>query len=384
MLRLIETYTKIQRYNYMITKDELLKKIGELLDELKTQHELLTKGNEGERKLETELFEANASYFASHVSILNKLISSDQEAVDTGSTAAGQETGIVDDADDEDLPEVNPEPVEETIFTPATVVPEEKPDKEDEADEDYDSGQNDDEDQTTQEDQAGQEEYSPDQDNAEGAQDESAEEQDEVKMDDEPDHNDEPDQADEVEANPDEEGAEEAVADEEEPEEAAGDAEKMGYAANQVKQHEDTATGASANENGRARTVVQEVQIEKKEVTIPDEQPSRPLTLNERLSAQRTQQAGSYYQAPSSLQQSPQRVSDLKTAISLNDKLLFIRDLFNGYSLAYSEAIELLNRFDNFADAQAFLEKNYAEKNNWASKQQAAEKLYGILRKKFG
>ncbi len=323
----------------MITKDELLKRIGELLDELKAQHELLTKGDEREGKLETELFEANASYFASHVSILNKLISSDQETADTGKTAAEQETGVAGVAADEGLPEVNPEPVEETIFTPATVVPAEKPEKEDKGDED--SGQRDGEDQTEQEEQ------SAGRDTVEAAQDEPAGEQDEVESDNEDDRGEEPDKAESVEAHQDEEGVEEAVADEEDP-------------------------------------VVQEVQIEKKEVTIPDEPPSRPLTLNERLSAQRTQQAGSYYQAPSApLQQPPQRVSDLKTAISLNDKLLFIRDLFNGYSLAYSEAIELLNRFDNFADAQAFLEKNYAEKNNWASKQQAAEKLYGILRKKF-
>ena len=74
---------------------------------------------------------------------------------------------------------------------------------------------------------------------------------------------------------------------------------------------------------------------------------------------------------------------DLKSSISLNDKLLFIRDLFNGYSLAYSEAIELLNRYVTFAEADAFLQTNYALKNNWAEKPQTVEKLYAILRKKF-
>jgi hypothetical protein len=77
-------------------------------------------------------------------------------------------------------------------------------------------------------------------------------------------------------------------------------------------------------------------------------------------------------------------VLDIKTAINLNDKLLFIKDLFNGYSLAYSEAVELLNRFDNFAEADAFLQSNYALKNGWSEKPQTVEKLYAILRKRFG
>jgi hypothetical protein len=63
--------------------------------------------------------------------------------------------------------------------------------------------------------------------------------------------------------------------------------------------------------------------------------------------------------------------------------LLFVRDLFNGYSLAYSEAIEILNRFDNFESADNFLKQNYLSKNNWAEKQHVADKFYEILNKRF-
>jgi hypothetical protein len=78
-----------------------------------------------------------------------------------------------------------------------------------------------------------------------------------------------------------------------------------------------------------------------------------------------------------------QTVSDLKSIINLNDKLLFIKDLFNGYSLAYSEAIEILNRFDSFDAADNFLKTNYASKNNWASKQATADKFYELLNRRF-
>ena len=77
------------------------------------------------------------------------------------------------------------------------------------------------------------------------------------------------------------------------------------------------------------------------------------------------------------------QVKDLKSLINLNDKLLFVRDLFNGYSLAFSEAIEILNRFDSFESADNFLKQNYSSKNNWAEKQNVADRFYEILRKRF-
>lgn len=121
-----------------------------------------------------------------------------------------------------------------------------------------------------------------------------------------------------------------------------------------------------------------------------EEKPTRPLTLNEILKQQRSSTRGETVTSvvTGTVNTSPakgnaDKVNDLKTAISLNDKLVFIRELFNGYSLAYSEAIELLNRYTTFAEADAFLQTNYALKNNWADKPQTVEKLYAILRRKF-
>src|SRR5690606_35858169 len=128
--------------------------------------------------------------------------------------------------------------------------------------------------------------------------------------------------------------------------------------------------------------VINEVVEEPKQVVIEDKpKPSRPLTLNEILLQQK--KAGLGAVTTTSLPTSSEKAVDLKTAISLNDKLVFIKDLFNGYSLAYSEAIELLNRYHTFAEADAFLQTNYALKNNWSDKPQTVEKLYAILRKRF-
>lgn len=76
-------------------------------------------------------------------------------------------------------------------------------------------------------------------------------------------------------------------------------------------------------------------------------------------------------------------VKDLKSMIKLNDKLMFIRDLFSGYSLAYSEAIELVNRCDTFEAAENFLKQNYALKNKWSDKQSTVDQFYEVLNRRF-
>lgn len=126
--------------------------------------------------------------------------------------------------------------------------------------------------------------------------------------------------------------------------------------------------------------VVNEVIIEEKTLSMEApklvEEPKKALTLNEMISAQMNQNATPEVSKPSS-------VSDIKAIINLNDKLLFIKDLFNGYSLAYSEAIELINRFDSFDAADDFLKRNYSEKNNWSARQATADKFYELLNRRF-
>ncbi len=115
--------------------------------------------------------------------------------------------------------------------------------------------------------------------------------------------------------------------------------------------------------------------IIKKEEPVKDKEDI--LTINQKISAQMgsanniTEQAGA------------QPVTNLKAAITLNDKLLYIKDLFNGYSLAYSEAIEILNRFNTFEEANRFLNKNYIAKNNWDAKPETMDKFFALLKRRY-
>lgn len=100
------------------------------------------------------------------------------------------------------------------------------------------------------------------------------------------------------------------------------------------------------------------------------------ITLNQRMSAQM-----SASRVSDNLVGQP--ISDLKSAITLNDKMLYVKDLFNGYSLAYSEALDILNRLKTFEEAQNFLKNSYATKNNWADKAATADKFYALLQRRY-
>ena len=102
------------------------------------------------------------------------------------------------------------------------------------------------------------------------------------------------------------------------------------------------------------------------------------LTVNQKISSQLGDKA---IARTDDLNLKP--ISDIKLAITLNDKLLYVKDLFNGYNLAYSEAIEILNRFNTLEEAMRFLKTNYVVKNNWESKPATTEKFYELLKRRY-
>ncbi len=114
--------------------------------------------------------------------------------------------------------------------------------------------------------------------------------------------------------------------------------------------------------------------VEAKVEDVPEEL----LTINQKISAQLKNTPN---RASEHLNAQP--VADLKQAITLNDKLLYIKDLFNGYNLAYSEAIDILNRFTTFDEADKFLKGSYVIKNSWESKQATADKFYALLKRRY-
>ncbi len=103
-------------------------------------------------------------------------------------------------------------------------------------------------------------------------------------------------------------------------------------------------------------------------------------TLNELLAAGKLGSNSTVQREPESAKPA---ITDLKRAISLNEKLLFVKDLFDGYNLAYAEAIDLINKMPDYDTADAFLQKHYAGKHNWAAKQGTVDQFYELLHQRF-
>jgi len=136
-------------------------------------------------------------------------------------------------------------------------------------------------------------------------------------------------------------------------------------------------------EEPKAEEITPATEVVKEEQPAAITEPVKPaeddvLTINQKMSSQLGDKA-----ATKTEQLAIKPISDIKLAITLNDKLLYVKDLFNGYNLAYSEAIEILNRFSTFEEASRFLKTNYVTKNNWESKPATTEKFYALLKRRY-
>lgn len=76
-------------------------------------------------------------------------------------------------------------------------------------------------------------------------------------------------------------------------------------------------------------------------------------------------------------------VQDVAIIISLNDKWLFIKDLFSGNTSHYVSAIERLTQCQTYQEALSMVEKDFAQPNNWSEKEYASNKFFEILSRRF-
>jgi hypothetical protein len=74
--------------------------------------------------------------------------------------------------------------------------------------------------------------------------------------------------------------------------------------------------------------------------------------------------------------------NDLKSLISINEKFLFINELFDGNLREYNENVEALNRFQDFKPALEYLD-NQRKKNLWTSESVAFTRLKELLEQRF-
>ena len=112
-----------------------------------------------------------------------------------------------------------------------------------------------------------------------------------------------------------------------------------------------------------------------KEVEKGDLFTSKTSSFNDKLKDAREQSLGPRFRQTNQ--------GDIKSLININDKFLFINELFDGDYKDYTQAIDTFNTFTEKRDAFDFLD-SLLKTNLWNSTSIAFIKLKEIVEKKFG
>lgn len=77
------------------------------------------------------------------------------------------------------------------------------------------------------------------------------------------------------------------------------------------------------------------------------------------------------------------KIESIRAAISLNQRFLFINNLFGGNVQAFSSAVDELESCKTFTDAKEQMIKSYLPKYKWDLKSPEAEEFFDILKRRF-
>jgi hypothetical protein len=72
-------------------------------------------------------------------------------------------------------------------------------------------------------------------------------------------------------------------------------------------------------------------------------------------------------------------ITDLSKAIGLNDKFLFIRELFEGDKERYHEAIQIINEMPNYQEAEDYIHQRF----DWSEDKPEVVRFMDLVRRKF-
>lgn len=76
-------------------------------------------------------------------------------------------------------------------------------------------------------------------------------------------------------------------------------------------------------------------------------------------------------------------VKDLSKAIGINDKFLFINELFRGDRNMYERCIKTINDCRNFGEAEYWMERELKIKLGWQDDNESAKQFYQLVKKRF-
>lgn len=76
-------------------------------------------------------------------------------------------------------------------------------------------------------------------------------------------------------------------------------------------------------------------------------------------------------------------VKDLRKAIGINDKYVFINELFNGDEATYERSIKTINNFSVYPEAEQWIKRELYTKLCWPDNAKAVDDFYSVVRRRF-
>jgi hypothetical protein len=80
---------------------------------------------------------------------------------------------------------------------------------------------------------------------------------------------------------------------------------------------------------------------------------------------------------------SKRKIADIKEAITLNQKFIFIKELMNGDALEYNNMLSAIDQCDNYQAALHLLNNTYSSKWNWVPDKTEVKEFYSIVERKY-
>jgi hypothetical protein len=98
------------------------------------------------------------------------------------------------------------------------------------------------------------------------------------------------------------------------------------------------------------------------------------LSVNDQLKQKETEVAHGFNETP---------IRDLKKAIGINDRYLFINELFRGDEIMYERSLKTINGFNIFPEAQYWIERELKLKLGWKDSSIAVEHFDQLVKRRF-
>jgi hypothetical protein len=97
-------------------------------------------------------------------------------------------------------------------------------------------------------------------------------------------------------------------------------------------------------------------------------------SLNDKLRGEAVDLAATLKEAP---------VRELKKAIGVNDRYVFINELFRGDEVMYERSIKTINNFRILPEAEYWMERELKIKLGWDDNREITQRFYQLVRRRF-